>query len=224
MSEYYLNQKYKDVWDNDYPKIDPIFPILIHLDGKKVTRNHKKYNMMSEENNFTQILFDCGKKLFEELSLKGHIYAATDEISFIIENTEQLVHHFKVGNSSEYILAMFFQKYLKLFWEFFPEVYLKPSITNIYSNKIERYLEFRKEVCYDNAVIYIAKEFLSPPDYTEKRQKEILNVLKERDLIHHLDDHPVLKDGLYYSNTQGISSSNDDSLLTVLCSMKKMHS
>lgn len=193
-----INEKFKDVRETEYRKLSKVDPVLIVLDGKNVTKHHDRYPLL-KENTFTEVIFTIGKEIVKDLNLNAHIYAMTDEINFIFTESDEFIKFFKVDGSAEYILSLFLQRFLKRFWSYYPEVFLKASISNVTKDKIARYIQFRKEICYDNALFYIAKEFLSSKEYYGKSTKEVEDLLKGKKLFYLINDYPVLSKGLEWS-------------------------
>lgn len=195
-----VSKKFNDLREINYPVILPDTPVIILLDGKNVTKNHEQFPLLSNEDNFTRNIFNIGKSIVDSMGFTSTVYAMTDEISFLFKKPHELIKYFNVGNGSEYILSLFFQTFLKEFWNIYPSVYMKACMFSLPEENMERYLQFRKELCYDNGVFYVAKEFLDSKEYYGCSTTYVEGLLKEKGLYHYLEDYPVLRDGLLHES------------------------
>ena len=178
-----INDKYKDLWElkeNTYLHINPDMPIVIFMDGRNVTNNHKGFPMLGDHN-YTQCLIECGTELVREINTTAIIYAALDEISFIFYDTKDIIQYFGVDDNANYLCTLFMQRFIKKFWNYFGN-FFKNTIYNIPSEDISRYLAYRKEICYSGGLWYIAKEFLSKEKYRGLALPEMERLLKKENL------------------------------------------
>ena len=196
-----INEKYKDLWqlkEDTYRTIDFDMPLIIYMDGKHITSNHKKYNLLKIPN-FSNDLIDSAEKTCLKLHLSAELYAGIDELALIIREPS-ILKEFDVGDNANYINLIFMQHFLKIFWEKYPEVVFKSTIFNISNENISRYIEYRKEICYSGALWYIAKEYLPKEDYKElTASTDMENLLKERNLWQYFEENTQLRSGIYKS-------------------------
>lgn len=196
-----INDKYKDLWqlkEDTYKVIDFNMPIIIYMDGKHITSNHKDYNMLKTPN-FTNDLIDSAEKTCKKLHLSADLYAGIDELAIIIREPH-ILKEFDVGDNANYINLIFMQHFLKFFWKTHPEVIFKSTIFNISNENIPRYIEYRREICYSGALWYIAKEYLSKEEYKELSVvTDMEKLLKDKNLWTYFDENKQLRSGILKS-------------------------
>ncbi len=194
-----INEKYQDLWqlkEDTYRSIDYNKPLIIYLDGKHVTNNHKDYNLL-ETPNFTNRLIETAEKICIKLHLEAELYAGIDELSIIIKNPYPL-KKLDVGDNANYIDLIFIQYFIKDF--FYPEVVFKSTIFNISIDDIPRFIHYRKDICLSGALWYIAKEHLPKDEYRELNENsDMENLLKNRGLWEIFEENKQLREGIYKS-------------------------
>ena len=160
-------EKYKDLWElkeEHFHRIHPDKAVLIFLDCKDVTRNHRKYNLL-ERDPVYRFLSNAAYNVAMDTQLSCAIYAAVDEVSIIFPEVQWLMGYFRVGDCAGYILSLYMQRFLKHFWRDYPEIYLKGTLFQLPSKDIDRYLKYRQEVCKAVSMFYVAKENLPSEKY-----------------------------------------------------------
>lgn len=179
-----INANYKDLWQNKedaYRILNFDEPIVIFMDGKAVTNNHKRFPMLGKENNFAKRLMECGEAFIKEINIDAILYAGIDELSIIVLNPKDMIYYFGVGDNIDYISTIFIQKFIERFWEYY-KCYFKNITYNIKEENISRYLQYRKDVCYSGGLWYIAKEYLPKDKYRGLDFDEMIELLKKENL------------------------------------------
>ena len=160
--------RYKDLQDlkeKNFHRIDPSKYTIIFMDCKGITRQHQKYDLINKDRIY-EVLTSCAYNIASKYNISCTIYGAIDEVNIIFKNPALLCSIFDVGNCADYILSLYMQQFLKLFWRQYPDINLKATIFNLSPSDIDRYIAFRKEVCRIVALFYIAKNNLDKAKYT----------------------------------------------------------
>lgn len=187
-----INEYFKELEQNHRIFLSLKLPVVIRLDGKDITKNHKKYPLM-DIHGFTCYLNKIGKKIVSRKTCM--IYTALDEINFIFSDSREFFHAFDDTNSL-YCAGIFLQQFCKEFWKYYPEVKFGISIFSIPKDKIDEYVNYRKELCKTAAVFYFAKENLTVQEYKGKTEQELIRYLKFKKLYSKLATHPFFMTGI----------------------------
>ena len=208
-----INDNYPELFslkDKSYGTYEIDKPVVIFMDGVGVTRNHHLYNML-QPNNYTVRLSQSANALLRMLNIDCTYYAALDEISFIFPDTQQLIDVMRMDNTKAYIESLFAQKFVKIMWNYYPQTIIKVTSFNIGSENIQEWIKYRTDVCKNNSVMYVAKEYLDKEKYHEKESKEIIRELKKE----HLYDEVLLKNKALYKGILKTVHRNDDSMINL---------
>lgn len=196
-----INEKYKDLWqlkEDTYRTINFDSPLIIYMDGKHITNNHKDYNLFKVPN-FTNHLIESAERICKKLHLEAELYAGIDELTVIIRDPYPL-KKLDVGDNANYIDLIFIQHFIKDFGIKYPEVVFKSTIFNIQTQDIPRYLRYRKEICLSGALWYLAKEHLSKKEYRDLTENtDMENLLKDKGLWEEFDNNKQLREGIFKS-------------------------
>lgn len=161
------NEKYKDLWEQkekSFKRVQMDQGIVLFLDCKDVTRDHKKYRLIDRDPIYRHMA-DSAYHVAQETDLTCLIYSAVDETSVIFQDPMDLIGYFRVGDCLDYILSLYTQRFLKYFWKDYPEIFVKATAFPLPEGEIDRYLAWRKGVCHAVAETYIAKEYLPASKY-----------------------------------------------------------
>lgn len=194
-----ISEKYHDLWelkDKSYGKLDENKSIVIFLDGKDVTKNHKKYPMIGDAN-FTECMFECCKSVIRDINADAIIYAAIDELTVIFTNPVDVFKFFGVDGSASCICGLFTQRLVKRFWDFY-ECFFKPVIFQMDTSFIDRWITYRREICNIIGIYYVAKEFLPKGSYKDKDLSDVLTLLRKHNLTSVISSNRYICDGCYY--------------------------
>lgn len=193
-----ISKKYSDLFnlkDENYGTLSEDKCVVFFIDGKNVTKNHKDYPMLGTAN-FTKCLFECAKRVVRDINTSALIYAAIDELTIIFTNPSDVFSYFGVGGSTSCICGLLVQR---IFCDFqlFYKCYFKPVVFQLNECDIKRWISYRKEVCNIIGVYYIAKEYLPKNLYRDKDLPDVLNLLREHDLIRVISSNRYICDGYY---------------------------
>lgn len=196
-------EEYHDIWemkDNNYRRLDLSKSAVIFMDCKDVTGDHVHYHLMNEHPVY-KTMVDCAYRIAEDANLDCTIYGGIDEVSVIFSDPQQLYDYFRVDDCADYILTLYMQRFLKLFWEYYPDIYIKNTLFSIPAEHTERFLAYRKEICHSGALFYQAKEHLDKnlyrgPDFTIEQMEELLK-------NHGLYDEVITND-LFYNGIKKV--------------------
>lgn len=196
-----IDKEYLDLWCRKkavYSYFDENYEYVLFLDGKNVTKNHIAYNLF-DENNFTKILHMASVKIMEQCGFDSIIYTGIDEVSIILKKIDRVVNTISEAGNITTTTQILIQKILKEILPYFPYVELRGSMFPIEYKDEAKYIEYRKKIIYDLAVMYFAKEHLSPKLYHNKSQIELLELFKTKDLYDDFLYHKELYEG-YLTN------------------------
>lgn len=173
--------------ENYFHKLNPSLHTIIFMDGRGVTGNHLRYNLF-ERDPIYRIMSDCAWNVADKLNLNCRIYSAADECSVIFPDTKQLIERFEMDDCGDYIATLYLQHFLKFFWVKYPEILIKSTIFQHTSQDAGRYLEYRKAVCWHNALWWQAKEYLRKEEYTSigDDTQEMIKLLKRHQIYDEL--------------------------------------
>lgn len=172
----------------DFPELEKEYrsflsdshPLVIRLDGKNVTKKHKKYPL-TNEHGFTWHLYQTGKSLAANKNCL--IYAGLDEISFLYPDPADFLFEFDDSNTM-YCSAIFLQRFCQIFWKIYPNVLFGMSVFQLpRAEDCPDYIAYRKKLVYWAALTWLAKEYLSKENYHLKTEEEVYNVLEKRGLL-----------------------------------------
>lgn len=166
------------VRETNFHKLEDAKSTVIFMDCRNVTGNHARYNLFQKDPIYT-IMAKCCSEVVEGLYLSCNVYAALDECSVIFPDTKELKSCFQMGDCGDYVLSLFIQRFLKLFWVYYPNIFVKSTIFQHSQEDVMRYLEYRKALCQQNALVWMAKEHLDKREYmaiigNQKQMKDLL--------------------------------------------------
>lgn len=171
-------------------------PLVIRIDGKNITKSWK-YDLF-HENGFLNITEMIARNMIKYFN-KCKIYVALDEINFIFEDPNVFFDRYE-DTDALYCSNIFLQDFVKIFWNYYPEVKFGISIFNIENDKINSYLKYRKSCCYNAAVYYYCKRNLPKDVYVNKKLSDIVKYLKENNLYQQLEDNKLFLNGKVIKN------------------------
>lgn len=183
--------------DISYGKINIYKPLIVFIDGVGITKNHKAFPLM-ERDGYIQFLFECAKNMATLINTDCIIYTAMDETSFIFKDICSFINFFKMGNTKNYIQALFIQYFNQFFWKKYPMVFHKLTMFNIEDSEIRKWIDYRKKICCTNAAVYMAKEYLDKKEYDKKTNRDIIKSLKSHNLFESLVTNKDFYNGLLY--------------------------
>lgn len=197
--------EYRDLWElkeNNYRRMDPKQAAVIFMDCRDVTKNHRAYNLMTDDPVY-KTMADSAFKVAEELMLDCTIYAGIDEASVIFTDIPQLRDAFQMDDCADYVLALYMQRFLKHFWKRYSDIFIKNTIFNIPFGKTKRFIDYRRSVCRTVACFYQAKEKLSPELYKDIdfAEQPIRDLLMKYDLFDILRKNDAFYNGIEISYT-----------------------
>lgn len=155
-------------------------PIIVRFDGKNVTKNHEKFHLMDVDG-FTKDILCAAKSMVN--GMECTIYAALDEVSVVFHKPFEFF-----GKTQDkdllYSAIMILQDFLRYTREVYPGLKFNVTVYNIGFDQIDSYIQYRKDMAYQTAVTYYAKEYLPPQTYVDKSTSYILEALRSngRDL------------------------------------------
>lgn len=158
-------------------------PLVVRLDGKNITKS-RHYDLM-HENGFlatTEMIANALLKIFP----KCKIYIALDEINFIFTDPNVFFNRYE-DTDAMYCANIFLQDFVKVFWNYYPEIKFGISVFNIDEDKIDSYIRYRKKCCYNAAIFYYAKRNLIKKNYVGKKLQEVVNFLQTENLYSDLE-------------------------------------
>lgn len=195
------DKEYLDLWCRKkavYSYFDTQYEYVLFLDGKNITKNHIAYNLL-DENNFTKILHMASVKIMEQYGFDTIIYTGIDEVSILFKKIESVVNTIGEAGNITTTTQILIQKVLKEMLPYFPYVELRGCMFPIEHKDESKYIEYRKKIIYDLAVMYFAKEHFSSKLYHDKPQIELLELFKAKDLYNDFLSHKELYEG-YLTN------------------------
>lgn len=172
----------EQIREKSFKKLDKQKSTIIFMDCRNVTSNHAEYDLF-EKNPIYKTMADCSFLVLEEMDLSGVIYSAADECSVIFSDTDELCRRFQMGTCGDYVLALFLQQFLQLFWNHYPYIMVKNTIFQHTPENVSRYLDYRKALWHYNALFWMAKESLDKQLYAGMNDEEsIIALLREHGL------------------------------------------
>ena len=195
-----IHEEYKDLWERkekNFKRVQMDQGIVLFLDCKDVTRNHKKYHMLDRDPIYRHMA-DSAYHVAQETDLSCLIYSAVDETSVIFQDPKDLIGYFRVGNCLDYILSLYTQRFLKYFWKDYPEIFVKATAFPLPEDEIGRYLTWRESVCCAVAETYVAKEYLPASRYAgiPFGDHAMQTLLEEEGLYDRLEQAPGFLHGI----------------------------
>lgn len=166
-------------------------PLVIRLDGKDITKNFEKYNLMDPDG-FTYSLYDTAKNVCSAYHCR--IYAVMDELSIIFLNPHEFFSKFTTVDSLR-CGCVFLQDFIEYYWEHYEHVKFKISIFSIKYDVIESYINSREKTGENTSVFYFAKHFLDKDEYTNKKKEDIVSVIKKKNLYNKYLENPNFSAG-----------------------------
>lgn len=149
-------------------------PIVVRFDGKNVTKNHRKFHLMNVDG-FTKDILCAAKSMAD--GMECTIYAALDEVSIVFHKPFEFF-----GRTQDkdflYSTIMILQDFLRYTREVHPDIKFNVIVYNIDFDQIDSYIQYRKDMAYQAAVTYYAKEYLPAKTYVNKSTSYVLNALK----------------------------------------------
>lgn len=177
-------------------------PIVLFLDAKDSSKNHRDLleNTSNDFLNSMGSVAECFSRRYSCLAIYG-----TDEISFIIENTEEFID--SINNEKSYrthdIVSIFSQYFFEEFNKVYDgeTVYFHCKCFNIAKEKVESYIKFKsKGILKGVTSIFLKKQGIKNAYGIKLVNKlEMCNDYESYQLI---QDY---KDGVLYSNGNRIN-------------------
>lgn len=184
---------------------------IIFMDGHNVTKNHERYRLMGKDPVYRDML-DTVVEVLKRRRLCEHapvrllqipdyarspvIYAAMDECSVVFPNTKKFADAFGMGDCGDYVLAMFLEDFLKIFWQQYPLMRVKATIFQEERLRVKDYLAERIRLCEENALAWVCKDRLPVAEYMGKTPEEMAALLKEKGLYQTLEHHRDFAHGI----------------------------
>lgn len=159
-------------------------PIVIRLDGKDVTKNHKKYPLM-RKNGFTESIMNAAKEITKDCNCI--YFAMLDEVNIIFHDPVQFIER-EADDDQMYGAVMFLQCFLDKVKCAYPEVRFNISVFNIKAGTEQKYITYRREFCKVASIVYVAKEYLEKEEYSHRDVRAVLQVLREKHLPNPIDN------------------------------------
>lgn len=166
-------------------------PLIIRLDGHNVTKNPDMKFM--GDNTFTKSLAKAGEDIIKVFN-DCKVYVALDEISFIFTNPSEFFERYDDCNTTD-CSNLFLLDFVKLFWNYYYGTNFGVSIFNINSDKIESYIKYRQKSAYNTAIFYYAKRYIPKKYYVGKSLNDVVQYLKENDLLKNIEKDDVFLNG-----------------------------
>ncbi|MCC2255557.1 hypothetical protein LKD70_14225 [Ruminococcus sp. CLA-AA-H200] len=193
-------EQYSDLFElkeQNFHRLDQGKATVIFLDCQGITKNHKDYKLMDKDPIY-RIMADCAYNVAEDIQSTCIIYAGVDEASIIFRDVADLYNAFQMGDCADYVLSLFMQRFLKYFWEKYPNIYVKGTIFNLPTKDIQRYINYRHDVCRAVAMFYMAKEYLPKELYSqlEFAEESIKELLMEHGLYDELSENGAFLNGV----------------------------
>ena len=193
-------EKYQDLWslkENSYRRLERDKAAVIFMDCKDVTGDHKRYHLMGKDPVY-RALAESTMQVAEAVNLTCTVYAGIDEATVIFPDSEELYDRFRVDDCADYVLALYMQRFLKLFWQRYPDIFVKNMIFNLPIKDTDHFLSYRREVCQTVAAFYQAKEHLKASCYKDLpfAKEPILQLLKEQGLYEELVNNQDFYNGI----------------------------
>lgn len=170
--------------ENNFHRLDKKQATVIFMDCRNVTANHGAYDLPGRDPVY-DIMAECAYGVAEALTLGCIIYSGCDECSVIFPDTAQLFYVFGMDDCADYVLSLYTQRFLKLFWNRYPGIWIKTTIFPLPPEDVQRYLTYRQEVCRHVALAWQAKEYLGKDAYVDVGwDTEKLRSLLERNSLY----------------------------------------
>ncbi len=193
-------EEYQDILmlkERTYHRIDLSKATVIMMDCKDVTSDHQNFHLMSEHPIY-QTMADCAGRIAVSEGLDCTIYAGIDELTVVFHQPQQLFDTFRVGDCADYIVALYTQRFLKIFWKTYPTVFIKTSIFSLPHTEVRRLIAYRKAICRSGALYYQAKEHLDKSIYHRDNGKDFtLEQISDILRIHGLYDELITNKSFY---------------------------
>ena len=193
-------EKYQDLWslkENSYSRLEREKAAVIFMDCKDVTGDHVRYHLMDKDPVYRSMAESAIQVAMSE-NLTCTVYAGIDEATVIFPDPGDSEIARRVDDCADYILALYMQRFLKLFWQKYPDIFVKNMIFNLPFKDTGRFLSYRKEVCQTVAAFYQAKEHLKVSYYKDLpfAKEPILQLLKEQGLYEELVNNRDFYNGI----------------------------
>lgn len=193
-------EKYQDLWslkENSYRRLERDKAAVIFMDCKDVTGDHTRYQLMGKDPVY-RTMAKSAIQVAKSENLTCTVYAGIDEAMVIFPDPGELYDRFRVDDCADYVLALYMQRFLKLFWRRYPDIFVKNMIFNLPFKDTDRFLSYRREVCQTVAAFYQAKEHLRGSCYKDLpfAKEPILHLLKERGLYEELVNNRDFYNGI----------------------------
>lgn len=197
---YMAFEKYQDLWslkENSYRRLERDKAVIIFMDCKDVTGNHARYHLMGKDPVY-RAMAESAMQVAEAENLTCTVYAGIDEAMVIFPDSGELYDRFRVDDCADYVLALYMQRFLKFFWQRYPDIFVKNMIFNLPFKDTGRFLSYRREVCQTVAAFYQAKEHLEVSRYKDLpfAKETILQLLKEQGLYEELANNRDFYNGI----------------------------
>lgn len=172
--------KYKYAEQEKYQRIylDKRAPLVIRLDGKNITKNHGRINLICS--GFTEYLFESCKALAAKKEYSCEIYSIMDEASLVFQEGTAFFRGFADTNQI-YASNIFLQCFLSLFWqkEEYRNVQFGISLFSLYNKEdVGLYISERQRIGKIVATDYYAKDKLPQSHYHNKSSADIVSSIK----------------------------------------------
>ena len=156
-------------------------PVIIRLDGKDVTKNHKDYPLIPWVP-FRKAVFDAAEavaSMYARFTGK-QVYSAMDEASIIFHDTGPFWKKFDDTNAI-YAVAIILQQFLAEYKRHNGpgDTMFGISIFNVSRKDIEEYIALRKQLAFNTAAVYLAKEMGRKDLYHRISDKESFGMMMD---------------------------------------------
>ncbi len=200
---YEYNYKFKELEKKYRIYLNKEKPLVIRLDGKNITKNHREINLLTS--NFTQDLHQSVKNCIKTTyNSNATIYSILDETSIAFESGEDFFSCFDDTNQI-YASNIFLQDFLSYFWK-------KPEYQNVKfgismfsllnQQAIETYIAERKRLGRIVAIDYYAKEKLERWMYHQQSSANIIKNIKQKGLLYDFERNKSFVQGIYSTQTK----------------------
>ena len=150
-------------------------PLVVFLDGRGITGNHKTFNLMTGAFQKAMVKAALGAAGGEECL----VYATLDEVSMIFPKPKNIISHLEYKTNDE-VIATILQDFVSVFWKKFGDyVRFHGYVFNLEDGDEEDYVKWRYRRSRHAIYTYTAKENHVYADYGKMTEEEMKELLKK---------------------------------------------
>ncbi|MFR1888461.1 MAG: tRNA(His) guanylyltransferase Thg1 family protein [Anaerostipes caccae] len=170
---------FKKAEEKYYKYLSPYKPLVVRLDAVEATKSHQHHLVPCDRqtDNFMEALIDTAKQLSEEYHCSA--FASTDEINLIfpiapVTTRQKKLNVMKVGSI---VVQNTFMVFNSIFQG--ERIFFDAKVFHIPHGKQEDYLQYRKKMCENTAIHYLAKDYFPAYMRAGKKLEDLKLLLKQ---------------------------------------------